>query len=114
MKARERIILPKSVKKADDNRLVHRLIARTAKELAGTFYEFAAHDNEFYKFYPKMQFFIDREWERFVTVAKEVLTDCLKSGALTEGEKGEIYDALILDATLPYSNTETQITNFRH
>lgn len=109
-----RIIRPKAHKRADDNRMVHKLIAKTARELAGTFYEFAAHDNEFYKFYPKMQFFIDREWERFVTVAKETLTDCLISGALTEKDKGDIYDALINDSTLPYTNTETQITGFRH
>ena len=112
--SRDRIIRPKAHKRANDHRLVHKLIARTAKELAGTFYEFAAHDNEFYKFYPKMQFFIDREWERFVTVAKQTLTDCLSSGALTEKDKGDIYDALINDSTLPYSNTETQITGFRH
>ena len=114
MSKASRIIRPKAHKKADDHRLIHKLIAKTAKELAGTFYEFAAHDNEFYKFYPKMQYFIDREWERFVTVAKQTLTDCLSSGALTDKDKLDIYDALVNDATLPYSNTETQITGFRH
>lgn len=97
-----------------DARMVHKRIRQTAKELAGCYYEFAAHDNQFYAFYPNRGFFINREWPKFVLVAKQTLTDCLRSSILTDKDKGEIYDALIADSTLPYSRQETQVVNVPH
>lgn len=102
------------MKRKNDARMVHKLVRKTAKELAGCYYEFAAHDNQFYQYYPKMQFFIDREWAKFVLVAKQTLTDCLRSSVLTEKDKADIYDALIADANLPYSRQETQVVNIPH
>lgn len=109
----DRLLLPKLSAKRD-KRMVHKLIRKTAKEMAGCFYEFAAHDNVFYRYYPNVGFFINREWPRFILIAKQTLVDCLKSGSLTERDKEDIVEALTLDATLPYSQQETQITNFRH
>lgn len=97
-----------------DHRMLHKLIRKTAKDMAGCFYEFAAHDNTFYKFYPNMGFFIQREWAKFVMIAKQTLVDCLQSKSLTMAEKDEICEALCDDASLPYSQQETQIVNFRH
>lgn len=102
------------MKARQDYRLVHKLIRKTAKDMAGHYYEFAAHDNLFYHFYPSERFFIDYEWAKFIHVAKQTLTDCLRSGGLTDKEKAEVYDALCLDATLPYSEQETQIINIPH
>lgn len=97
-----------------DARMVHKLIRKTAKELAGAYYEFAAHDNQFYKHFPSVDKFIRREWASFVKVAKETLVACLNSPNLTTAEKEEIYDALLADRDLPYSQQETQVVNFPH
>lgn len=99
--------------KRQDHRHVHKLIKKTAKEMACHFYEFAAHDNVFYKYYPSMRFFQDYEWQKFVRAAKETLTDML-AGNYPETYKAEIYEALLLDGTLPYSEQETQVVNIPH
>lgn len=94
-----------------DQRMVHKLVRSTAKEMAATFYEYAAHDDIFYKYYPNMGFFVQREWQKFVFTAKQVLTDMLK-GNYPETYKAQIYEALLDDATLPYAPVETQIAGF--
>lgn len=108
----------KKLKKGQDNRLVHWLVKEQAEALAGAYYELAAstgkHCNAFYKAHPNQKAFIKKEWPMFVLYAKEVMTEMLKGNAITEPQKQEIYHALILDATIPYSQQETQITAFRH
>lgn len=100
-----------------DHRMVHHLVADTAKELAGAYYEDSAsngrHGNEFYASFPDQRAFIKDQWPMFVLVAKEVLTGMLDNPATPEAYKQDIYHALLLDATLPYSSQEAQITNFR-
>lgn len=96
-----------------DGRMVHKLIRKTAKEMAGHFYEFAAHDDQFYAYYPSLKFFCEYEWQRFVVSAKQVLTDIL-IGTYPDSYKAEIYEALLLDAGLPYSTQETQVVNIPH
>lgn len=97
-----------------DARMVHKLIRKTAREFAGCFYEYAAHDNQFYKHYPNVNRFINREWAKFVKVARETLAKCLTSSNLSESEKTEIYEALLANSELPYSQQETQIVNIPH
>ncbi len=101
----------------NDHRMVHHLIADTAKKLAGTYYEYAAsngrHGNEFYAAFPSQDAFIKNQWQNFVMVGKELLTTMLSNPATPESEKQDIYHALLLDATLPYSSQEAQVTNFR-
>ena len=97
-----------------DARMVHKLIRKTAKEFAGCYYEFAAHDNQFYGHFPNINKFIRLEWPKFVRAAKENLTKCLTSPNLSDAEKHEIYEALLADATLPYSQQETQVVNIPH
>lgn len=101
-------------RKRGDHRMVHVLIRKTAQELAGAYYEHAAHDNQFYAYYPSQKFFMDYEWHRFVTIAKQTLVELLSNPMTPDAYKIDIHDALTLDATLPYSVNETQITNFRH
>lgn len=101
-------------RKKYDHRLVHNLIAKVAKEFAGAYYEHAAHDNQFYHFYPSQKFFIDYEWHRFITLAKQHLTTMLGNPMTPDVYKIEIHEALTLDATLPYSVNETQIVNVPH
>ena len=94
-----------------DHRMVHELVAKIAKEMAGAYYEHAAHENTFYHYYPSQKFFIDYEWHRFITAAKQTMTAMLSNPNVTEPQKQEIYHALLLDATLPYTQAETQIVN---
>jgi acetyl-CoA acetyltransferase len=48
------------------------------------------------------------------TAAKQVMVEMLTNPATPEGYKNEIHNALTLDATLPYSQQESQVVNFRH
>ncbi len=104
-------------KRRGDNRMVHHLIAETAKKLAADYYEDSAshgrHGNEFYEAFPDQDRFVRDQWPNFVLVTKEVLTTMLNNPATPEAHKQDIYHALLLDATLPYSSQEAQITNFR-
>lgn len=84
-----------------NQKMTHELIARAAKEFAGAWYEEAAHDNEFYAFYPKQQEFIRREWKRFVEIAKQQLTLMLNNEMVPEWQKEQIFEALLKHASLP-------------
>ena len=98
--------------------MVHKLVKKTAQEMAGAFYEWQAcrrkYGDEFYKLYPSVESFMERDWPNFVRVAKECLTKQLTDGSVSEKEKMDIYEALLNDSTLPYSQQEVQITGFRH
>lgn len=98
--------------------MVHKLVKKTAQELAGAFYEWQAttgrRKNDFYEAYPSCDVFVRRDWGNFVRAAKECLTDMLKDPNVSEKEKQDIYEALLNDSSLPYSQQEVQITNFRH
>lgn len=94
-----------------DHRMVHQLVQKVAKELAGAYYEHAAYDDAFYHYYPSQKFFMDYEWHRFVLHAKQTMTDMLRNPATPEAHKQDIYHALLLDGTLPYTQAETQIVN---
>lgn len=82
-------------------KFTHELIAETAREMAGCWYEEAAHDNEFYEFYPKQKFFINREWKRFVEAARMTMVNMLGLSTTPEWQKEQISDALIKHASLP-------------
>lgn len=79
----------------------HELVASTAKEMAACWYEEAAHDNDFYKFYPKQKMFINREWKRFVEAARMTLVEMLGNEATPEWQREQIHDALVKHASLP-------------
>lgn len=96
-------------RKGIDHRMVHQMVAKVAKEAAGAWYENAAHDDQFYHYYPSQKFFIDYEWRRFILIAKKTLTDLMSSPNTPEAYRQDIYHALILDATLPYSTQELQL-----
>lgn len=82
-------------------KFTHELIAQTAKELAACWYEEAAHDNEFYAFYPKQKMFMNREWKRFVEPARKTLATMLGDPMLPEWQKEQIMDALVKHAGMP-------------
>ncbi len=82
-------------------KLAHVMVADVAREMAACFYDEAAHDNEFYKFYPKQKMFINREWKRFVGAAKATLAQMLGKIETPEWQKEQIMDALVKHASLP-------------
>lgn len=110
--------MAKKLKPGEDHRLVHFLIKDVAQALAGAYYELAAstgkHCNEFYKAYPNQKRFIRKEWPSFIHYARQTLVQQLMDQSLSDAQKMDISDALCLDATLPYSTQETQVTDFRH
>jgi hypothetical protein len=104
-------------KRRTDHRMVHHLVATTAKEIAGVYYEQTAsngtHGNTFYEAFPDQKTFIKDQWPMFVMTAKDIMTTMLANPLTPEAQRQDIYHALLLDATLPYSPPEAQITNFR-
>jgi hypothetical protein len=101
----------KARKGRGDHRMVHVMVMKVAKELAGAYYEHAAHDDQFYHYYPSVKFFVDYEWHRFIMHAKEAMVAQLRNPNTPEAYKQDIYHAILLDGTLPYSQQETQIMN---
>lgn len=103
------------MKRVTDARMVHKTIMKTAKEMAGAYYEIAAsRDNGFYRAYPNQGGFIQQNWKNFVMTAREVLASMLSQPGTSDHMKNEIYDALMLDSELPYSVQENQILNVPH
>lgn len=82
-------------------KFTHELIAQTAKEMAACWYEDAAHDNEFFAFYPKQKQFVNREWKRFVEPARKQLAIMLGDPLIDEWKKEQIMDALVKHAGMP-------------
>lgn len=80
----------------------HKLIAATAREFAGAFYEEAASaSDDFFKYYPNQRFFIRREWRRFVEVARKQLAAMLGMSTIPEWEKEQIFEALLKHSAIP-------------
>jgi hypothetical protein len=82
-------------------KMAHELVAETAKEMAGAWYEEAAHDDEFYAFYPSQNKFIKREWHRFIEQARQTLASMLGRVGVDEWQKEQIFDALLKHASIP-------------
>jgi len=72
------------------------LVRKTAKELAGAFYE-DNHSDRFRKFWPSQKVFIARNWPSFVEIARVTLTELLRCDGTPEYQKTEIYEALCED-----------------
>lgn len=84
-----------------NQKFTHKLIAATAKEMAAAWYEEAAHDNQFYAFYPSQKKFMKREWHRFVEAARLTLSKMLGFSTTPDYMKEEIFDALIKHSEMP-------------
>ncbi len=87
----------------------HELVASTAREFAGAWYEDAAHDDTFYSYYPSQKTFISREWPRFIEAARMQLVGMLGATATPEWQKEQIAEALIKHAALP-GNVDKRVT----
>lgn len=85
--------------------MTHKLIRQTAKDLAGAF-----HDNMdvfrdgriertmiFREECPDQRAFVRTYWPDFVAVARKILAHMLTEPGRTQGEKDQIFDALLKD-----------------
>lgn len=79
-------------------KVIHHLIAKTAKEIALEAYESLAHDNEFHRQWPRRDVFVRRNWTMFVGDARNALMEIL-TGDFPDAMKEPIYEAFIIDGT---------------
>ena len=77
----------------------HKLVAKTAQEMAQEIYEQNASDNKFYAEYPDREAYVSKCWPLYLTAARATLAQLLSTN-MDESLKAEIHDALIRDATL--------------
>lgn len=79
-------------------KVVHQLIAKTAKEIANEAYEMCAHDNVFHAEWPDQRVFVRKNWTMFVDSARDALMAIL-TGDYPEQMKEPIYEAFLIDGS---------------
>jgi hypothetical protein len=94
---KNRIIAPPRQK----NIIAHELVAKTAKDMAHEVYENLAKDNRFYEMYPLRSNWVEQAYPRFIEYARKALAELLGKPGFPEDQKEVIYQALILDSSLP-------------
>ncbi len=77
----------------------HWLIAKTAREFAGEFYQRNASDNAFYRAHPSEREFIAAYWGKFTETAREIMAKML-AGSYPESMKEQIAEALMADVAM--------------
>jgi hypothetical protein len=78
----------------------HKLIAKTAMEMAQEVYEKnASRSNEFYEKYPDREAYVSSCWALYLDAARTTLAQLLTTN-MEESLKEQIHEALIRDATL--------------
>lgn len=77
------------------SKIVHKLIAKTAKEITAEAYEILASNDDFYKQWPRRQVFVNRQWANFVGHARAALAVMLRDPTIHEHLKEPIYEAFI-------------------
>lgn len=94
-----------------NQKLAHELVAETAKEFAGVFYEEAAcESDDFFHYYPDQKDFVAREWPRFVETARLQLSKMLGQPNVNEVQKEIIFEALLKHSSLP-GNVDKRVSN---
>jgi hypothetical protein len=81
--------------------LVHKKIAEVAKAIAAAEYDRLAYDNRFYKKYPTERGFVGKNWRYYIKIARMCMTHLLSKPDFPEAEKEKIFEALMLDRSLP-------------
>lgn len=87
-------------------KIAHKLVAKTANEIAREVYEALATSNNFFRAYPTMHSFTSKHWSYFIGDARKALTMMLKPDPITgefrysEHVRDEIFEALCLEGEL--------------
>ena len=80
----------------------HRLIAKTAKDMAHEAYQaLARKSNDFYANHPNEDEYVAQTWTMFVESARTTLAYMLGTN-ISESLKEEIYEALLRDKSVRY------------
>lgn len=79
-------------------KIVHNLIADTARDIAREAYESVAHSNDFYAQWPDREAFVKANFSMFVDGARAALLEILK-GDYPDAMKDPIYEALVIDGS---------------
>jgi hypothetical protein len=85
--------------------MVDQLIRRTAKELAGTFFDGqdalkdsrVTRTEKFRELYPDQDTFVREQWPSFVKAARTILATMLTEPGRSQRDKDQIHDALMRD-----------------
>lgn len=86
--------------------MCHKIVENIAREMAGIFHDAGcSKSNEFYHYFRNQKLFIEDNWREFVGAARGSLTDMLTKPSYPEDQKEIILDALLLDRTLPKSQS---------
>lgn len=93
------------------DKIIHEVIARTAKALAEAAYEELAHENAFYAANPDVNIYVARAWQHYIPFARASLLTTLQKdfsyevamGIYTpqgvDVMKNEVYEALLIDGS---------------
>lgn len=91
-------------------KIAHKLVAKTAQEIAAEVYEVLASNNNFFKAYPKQRIFVNKCWSQFLGDARKALTRMLQPDPnsdplhptyrFSEHIRNEIFEALCLEGEL--------------
>lgn len=88
------------------SKIAHKLIAKTANEIACEVYEALATSNSFHQAYPTMHSFTSKHWSYFLGDARRALTSMLRPDPVTgefkysEHMRNEIFEALCLEGEI--------------
>ena len=86
----------------------HKTVAHVAEELAQSVYERLALNDAWYADNRDRRAFVKRCAPTLRAEARKILAEMLQRDDVSEHEKAEIYDALLLDRTLPDNGTGYQ------
>lgn len=81
--------------------LAHKLVAKVAKECCSADYDRLARDNRFFKHWPSERCFVGHNWRFYIKTARACLTKLLANPNFPEDKKEEIFEALMLDRSIP-------------
>lgn len=91
------------------SRVIHALVAKTAKEICASVWEVCSSNDKFHQTYPKVRPFVQRFWGDFVGHARESLVKMLQPVPGTENDpagptykytqhvRDEVFEALVVD-----------------
>lgn len=85
-------------------KFTHKLLKKTAVEMAGAIYEEMARDNAFFAKWPNQRNYIRKNWQFYIKAARTTLAQML-GGNYPEMMKEEIFEALLQDRSLPHGDT---------
>jgi hypothetical protein len=80
-------------------KVVHNLLADTAKAIAHEAYESLAHDNAFYAEWPTVQSYVNANWRIHLPEVRAQFVKIL-TGDYPDAMKEPIYEAMVIDGSM--------------